>query len=426
MGQSCWIDDDQIQRKRTHSLPSHESIVWRNAQKQRRWTIINTLLCRWEIRLETVFLHNHFCQSAEYLRSSLRIVWIVQYLSNKHRETYCGREIRSIVRASKITDIDTHTLDWDSCTRNVIAEVQRTSGKVSTTRSIDKDLFWCRIPETVEVGQYFMTKHTDEFLQFTEPVTCCEYTLLRDEESTNPEGFEGTPKLNPCWKSQPVTCKVNLEWELEMNCKQTILTRGSEFLMDWTSWSQSWPTRSTTTTSRRTLRRIRNYLRWRRKYLYTQAVQRIKQNQADLPLLAHLQELYLFRERIWIDIEPVAPSDQAYPVARRLNTLHRHGEMPREEDGAIEFWRLKDDRRTKVEHSQYLSDEMWKSKMTGGGRQQERISILYWSIRTRNSLLTQLFEVIQEEIPLSSHSTTMCWFRTTSSSTFIISDVQSV
>ena len=24
--------------------------------------------------------------------------------------------------------------------------------------------------KTVEVGQYFMTKHTDEFLQFTEPV----------------------------------------------------------------------------------------------------------------------------------------------------------------------------------------------------------------------------------------------------------------
>ena len=25
--------------------------------------------------------------------------------------------------------------------------------------------------KTVEVGQYFMTQHTDEFLQFTEPVT---------------------------------------------------------------------------------------------------------------------------------------------------------------------------------------------------------------------------------------------------------------
>ena len=45
------------------------------------------------------------------------------------------------------------------------------------------------------------------------------------------------------------------------------------------------------------------------------------------------------RERIWIDIESGAQSDQAYPVAKRLNTLLRHGELPREEDGATEFWR---------------------------------------------------------------------------------------
>ena len=36
--------------------------------------------------------------------------------------------------------------------------------------------------KTVEVGQYFMTKHTDEFLKFAEPVTCREYTLPRDEK----------------------------------------------------------------------------------------------------------------------------------------------------------------------------------------------------------------------------------------------------
>ena len=28
-------------------FPSHESVVSRNARKQRRWKIINTLLCRW-------------------------------------------------------------------------------------------------------------------------------------------------------------------------------------------------------------------------------------------------------------------------------------------------------------------------------------------------------------------------------------------
>ena len=74
----------------------------------------------------------------------------------------------------------------------------------------------------------------------------------------------------------------------------------------------------------------------------------------------------LIRERIWTDIEPRTQFNQAYPVAKRLNTLLRHGQLPREEDGAIEFWRLKDDLRNEFEHSQHWSDEMWKSKMAGG------------------------------------------------------------
>ena len=53
-----------------------------------------------------------------------------------------------------------------------------------------------------------------------------------------------------------------------------------------------------------------------------------------------------------------------YPVAKRINTLLRHGEFPREEDGAIEFWRLTGDLRIKFEHSQYWSDDVWKSKMS--------------------------------------------------------------
>ena len=40
--------------------------------------------------------------------------------------------------------------------------------------------------KTVEVGQYFMTKHTDEFSQFTESVACRQCTLPRDENSTDP------------------------------------------------------------------------------------------------------------------------------------------------------------------------------------------------------------------------------------------------
>ena len=102
-------------------------------------------------------------------------------------------------------------------------------------------------------------------------------------------------------------------------------------------------------------------------YFLLQADQRRKYNQEDLPLLAHLQQTVLIRERPWIDFEPGDQFNQAYPVANRLNTLLRHGQLLREEDGAIEFWRLKDDLRNKFEHSQHWSEDMWKSKMVGGG-----------------------------------------------------------
>ena len=42
---------------------------------------------------------------------------------------------------------------------------------------------------TVEIGQYFMTKDTAEFSQFTDAVACREYTLPRDEETSEPKGW---------------------------------------------------------------------------------------------------------------------------------------------------------------------------------------------------------------------------------------------
>ena len=49
---------------------------------------------------------------------------------------------------------------------------------------------------TVDVGQYFMTKDTEEFSQFTESVACREYTLPRDEKLSDPKGWiRGNTKI---------------------------------------------------------------------------------------------------------------------------------------------------------------------------------------------------------------------------------------
>ena len=57
---------------------------------------------------------------------------------------------------------------------------------------------------TVEVGQYFITKDTDEFSQFTDSVTCREYTLPRDESLSEPKGWiRGNTKIEPVLEATP-------------------------------------------------------------------------------------------------------------------------------------------------------------------------------------------------------------------------------
>ena len=66
-------------------------------------------------------------------------------------------------------------------------------------------------------------------------------------------------------------------------------------------------------------------------------------------------------ERKWTDVEPEDHSPVDCSVSKKLINLLRHGDLPREEDGAIEFWRLKDYFRNDIVHTQHWSDEMLKS-----------------------------------------------------------------
>ena len=183
-----------------------------------------------------------------------------------------------------------------------------------------------------------MTKHIDEFLQFAEPVTCSEYTLPRDEKSTDPKGWiQGNTKIGPVLevttrylqgkhgvgiRIESVNKDNSHSWvrishglnklvtdlidrEYDDDAQETSTTKTEVFAFASRSKAKAKPRRPSTACS----------------------------PSRTVPV----------RERIWIDIEPGAQFDQAYPVAKRISTLLRHGELPREEDGAIEFCRLKDD-----------------------------------------------------------------------------------
>ena len=72
-------------------------------------------------------------------------------------------------------------------------------------------------------------------------------------------------------------------------------------------------------------------------------------------------------ERTWTDIEPGKYSLSDYPVLKKLINLLRHGSLPREDDGAIEFWRIKDHLQNHFLYCHHWSDEKWKSSMAGAG-----------------------------------------------------------
>ena len=57
----------------------------------------------------------------------------------------------------------------------------------------------------VENGQYLMTKDTADLSQFR-AVACRDYTLPREEPSSQPKGWiQGNTKIGPYQKLEPVT-----------------------------------------------------------------------------------------------------------------------------------------------------------------------------------------------------------------------------
>ena len=62
-------------------------------------------------------------------------------------------------------------------------------------------------------------------------------------------------------------------------------------------------------------------------------------------------------ERTWTDIDPQEYSISNYEVSKKLIRLLRHGSLHRDDDGAIEFWRIKDNLQTHFLYCHHWSDK---------------------------------------------------------------------
>ena len=70
----------------------------------------------------------------------------------------------------------------------------------------------------VEIGQYFMTKDTAEFSQFTDSVASREYSLPRDEDASEPKGWiRRNTKIGPVL--EVTTCCLQGKYGVEIRIK---------------------------------------------------------------------------------------------------------------------------------------------------------------------------------------------------------------
>ena len=72
--------------------------------------------------------------------------------------------------------------------------------------------------------------------------------------------------------------------------------------------------------------------------------------------------------RNWIDIEPGKHSLSEYEVSKKVIHLLRHSQkVHREEDGAVHFWRIKENLQNPFPQSIHWSDHRWKACLAAGG-----------------------------------------------------------
>ena len=75
----------------------------------------------------------------------------------------------------------------------------------------------------------------------------------------------------------------------------------------------------------------------------------------------------------WIDIEPGKYSLSEYEVSKKVIYLLRHSrQVHREEDGAVHFWRMKENLQNQFPQSIHWSDDRWKACLAARGEVKKR------------------------------------------------------
>ena len=112
-------------------------------------------------------------------------------------------------------------------------------------------------------------------------------------------------------------------------------------------------------------------------------------------------------ERRWIDIEPSKQDLASYDLSKKVVNLLQHNQtLQREDDGAIEFYKIKFYLRNHHSEIQVWSDDHWKACLAAGGGSKRRYQ--YCSDDSGKFFTSVLFKDILKTILLILRYRTMC------------------
>ena len=213
----------------------------------------------------------------------------------------------------------------------------------------------------VEVGQYFVTKDTSQF----DSVACREYTLPRDDSASQPKGWiQGNMRIGPVL--EVATSFQHVKYGIEIRIKSvnqdsshswirisygtvkyvidSIEDENSEIPAD--PQEEQTPPTSTSVVAARSKAKAKPRPR------------EFAGTTATIPI----------HQRRWIDIEPSKQDLASYDLSKKVINLLRHNQtLQREQDGAIEFCKIKFHLRNHHSQIQNWSDDRWKACLAAGG-----------------------------------------------------------
>ena len=326
-------------------------------------------------------LSTHFTADQDTVDTIYRIILSVNQLSvygavaaiceefEDHQDR-TGQPVILVGQSIVLGEVKAETPVHDEDPRNDQIIWQQYIQQIESLSPENRESKFCKeagLMRVVEVGQYFVTKDTGDFGQF-QSVACREYTLPRDDRASQPKGWiQRNMRIGPVL--EVTTSFQHFKYGIEIRIESVNQDD-----------SHSW-VRISYGTVRYVIDSIEDNTENPadpQKEQIPQASTSVVAARSKAKAKPQPRELagtttIPLRERRWIDIEPSKQDLASYDLSKKVNNLLRHNQtLYREEDGAIEFCKIKFHLRDHHSQIQNWSDDRWKACLAAGGGSKRR------------------------------------------------------